>query len=115
MCRSFRQYAPTAAAIKAESNAFLATTQKNDVHPDTTLPLAVDLSKRDQIVDGVKRAKDAFGRIDTLVNNAGQGYLSAIEEGEDERIRHLFEVNYFGIVTTIQAVLPTMRAQGPHR
>src|ERR1700686_1705831 len=45
MCRSFRQYAPTAAAIKAESNAFLATTQKNDVHPDTTLPRAAIVSQ----------------------------------------------------------------------
>ena len=46
-----------------------------------------------------------------LVNNAGHGYLSAVEEGEDEKVRKLFDTNYFGVVDTIKAVLPQMRAR----
>ena len=52
-----------------------------------------------------------------LVNNAGYGYLSAVEEGDDAEVRALFDTNYFGAVDMIKAVLPGMRAQGerPHR
>ncbi|WP_260854135.1 SDR family NAD(P)-dependent oxidoreductase [Paraburkholderia sp. BCC1886] len=46
-----------------------------------------------------------------LVNNAGYGYLSAIEEGEDRDVRDMFEVKFFGVVNTIKAVLPAMRKQ----
>lgn len=46
-----------------------------------------------------------------LVNNAGHGYLSAVEEGEDAEVRKLFDVNYFGAVDMIKAVLPEMRAR----
>ena len=55
---------------------------------------------------------EAFGGIDVLVNNAGHGYLSAVEEGEDAEVRKLFDVNYFGAVDMIKAVLPAMRARG---
>jgi NAD(P)-dependent dehydrogenase (short-subunit alcohol dehydrogenase family) len=46
-----------------------------------------------------------------LVNNAGYGYLCAVEEGEDEEIRALFETNVFGLAAMTRAVLPIMRAQ----
>ena len=46
-----------------------------------------------------------------LVNNAGYGYLAAIEEGEDEGIRAQFETNVFGLIALTQAVLPLMRTQ----
>ena len=46
-----------------------------------------------------------------LVNNAGYGYLAAIEEGEDAEVRAMFETNVFGLVDMTKAVLPAMRAQ----
>ena len=46
-----------------------------------------------------------------MVNNAGYGYFSSIEEGEEEKIRSQFETNVFGLVNVIQAVLPGMRQQ----
>ena len=46
-----------------------------------------------------------------LVNNAGYGYLAAVEEGEDEEVRAMFETNFFGLVTLIKRVLPGMRAR----
>ena len=54
----------------------------------------------------VAAADDAFGGIDVLVNNAGYGYLSAVEEGDDAEVRELFDTNYFGVVDMIKAVLP---------
>ena len=71
-----------------------------------------DFTDKEQIAAAVRTATDAFGGIDVLVNNAGNGYLAAIEEGDDEQVRKLFDVNYFGVVDMIKAVLPGMRARG---
>ncbi|MFL6062009.1 MAG: oxidoreductase [Marmoricola sp.] len=76
------------------------------------LPLALDVTDKAQIAAAVAATQEAFGGIDVLVNNAGYGYLSAVEEGEDAEVRQLFDTNYFGVVDTIKAVLPGMRAQG---
>lgn len=76
------------------------------------LSLPLDLEKTDQIAEAVAKALHHFGRIDVLVNNAGYGYLAAIEEGEDEAVRKLFEANFFGLVDLTKAVLPGMRMQG---
>jgi NAD(P)-dependent dehydrogenase (short-subunit alcohol dehydrogenase family) len=46
-----------------------------------------------------------------LVNNAGYGYLAAVEEGEEMDIRAVFETNFFGLAAMIRAVLPGMRAR----
>ncbi len=58
-----------------------------------------------------RKSQKHFGRIDALVNNAGYGYLAAIEEGEDDAVRAMFETNVFGLVDMTKAVLPIMRAQ----
>lgn len=79
---------------------------------DRALALALDVTDKNQIAVAVAAAQAAYGGIDVLVNNAGYGYLSAVEEGEDAEIRALFDTNYFGVVDTLQAVLPGMRAQG---
>lgn len=78
---------------------------------ERALVLGLDVTDGDQIADAVRAADDAFGGIDVLVNNAGNGYLSAVEEGEDDKVRKLFDTNYFGVVDTIKAVLPAMRAR----
>jgi NAD(P)-dependent dehydrogenase (short-subunit alcohol dehydrogenase family) len=75
------------------------------------LALALDVDKQNQIDAAVKAAEARFGRIDVLVNNAGYGYLAAIEEGEDADIRAMFETNFFGLAAMTRAVLPIMRAQ----
>ncbi|CAN7626257.1 oxidoreductase [Caballeronia sp. LjRoot34] len=80
-------------------------------HGDRALVLQLDVTDRKQIADVVAKSQKHFGRIDALVNNAGYGYLAAIEEGEDDAVRAMFETNVFGLVDMTKAVLPIMRAQ----
>ena len=80
-------------------------------HDDRVLVLSLDVTQLAQIAEVVAATKLKFGRIDALVNNAGYGYLAAIEEGEDEAVRAMFETNVFGLIEMTKAVLPVMRAQ----
>jgi NAD(P)-dependent dehydrogenase (short-subunit alcohol dehydrogenase family) len=83
-----------------------------EAHADRAVAVALDVTDTNQIDDAVAAADTAFGGLDVLVNNAGYGYLSAVEEGDDAEVRSLFDTNFFGAVYTIKAVLPGMRAQG---
>jgi len=83
-----------------------------DEFGDRAVAVGLDVTDADQVAAAVAAADDAFGGVDVLVNNAGHGYLSAVEEGEDVEVRKLFDVNYFGAVDMIKAVLPAMRARG---
>ena len=82
-----------------------------DSFPETCLVIKLDVTDPIQIKDAVKQAKDRFGTIDVLVNNAGIGYFGAIEESEEEEVRRMFEINFFGLAQVTQEVLPIMRAQ----
>lgn len=78
--------------------------------PDTALALPLDVTDKVQISSAVEQAQTRFGGVDVLVNNAGYGYRSAVEEADDADIRQLFDTNVFGAVDMIKAVLPGMRA-----
>ena len=78
---------------------------------DDVLIAALDVTDPTMIADVVRQAEAQFGAIDVLVNNAGYGYLSAVEEGEDAEVRAMFEANVFGLATMTKAVLPGMRAR----
>jgi NAD(P)-dependent dehydrogenase (short-subunit alcohol dehydrogenase family) len=82
-----------------------------DQHPETALALALDVTDTDRIAEVVAAGIDRFGVIDVLVNNAGYGFRSAVEEADDTDIHRLFATNVFGPVHLIQAVLPGMRQQ----
>ena len=78
---------------------------------DRVLALALDVTDASQIAQAVSETSKQFGRIDVLVNNAGYGYQSSIEEGEEDKIRAQFDANVFGLFALTRAVLPLMRAQ----
>jgi len=81
-------------------------------YPRATLSVALDVADAAQVSAAVSQAEQAFGRIDVLVNNAGYGYLAAVEEGEDDEVRAMFETNFFGLVALTKRVLPGMRTRG---
>jgi NAD(P)-dependent dehydrogenase (short-subunit alcohol dehydrogenase family) len=80
-------------------------------YPDTALTLPLDVTVPDAVVTAVAAAEAWSGGIDVLVNNAGYGYRAAVEEGDDQDVRRLFETNVFGPVALMKAVLPGMRAR----
>lgn len=79
-------------------------------HDVSALALRLDVTDPKQVASAVEEAEARFGAIDVLVNNAGYGYRGAVEEADETEVRELFETNFFGLVSMIQAVLPGMRA-----
>ena len=73
------------------------------------LKLRLDVTDHAEVAAAVTAAEDRFGRIDVLVNNAGYGYLAAVEEGEEAAIRAQFDTNVFGLADLIRQALPGMR------
>ena len=107
-------------AISAlEAGDMVAVTSRNtedirdicNKYPSTSFALNLDVTNADQIIECVRNVISKFGRIDVLVNNAGYGYLSAIEEGEGEEVSKLFNTNFFGALELTKQVLPVMRNQ----
>jgi NAD(P)-dependent dehydrogenase (short-subunit alcohol dehydrogenase family) len=82
-----------------------------EAHPGNALALPLDVTSDAQVSAVVSAAAERFGGVDVLVNNAGYGYRAAVEEGEDDAVRLLFETHVFGTVRLIKAVLPGMRAR----
>lgn len=82
-----------------------------DAHPGTALALALDVTDGAQVTAAVERATERFGAVDVLVNNAGYGYRSAVEEADDDDVAALFATNVLGPVALVKAVLPAMRAR----
>lgn len=78
---------------------------------ERALVITLDVTKPADIYAAVAATREKFGRIDVLVNNAGYGYQSTVEEGEEAEIRAQFDTNVFGLFTMTRAVLPLMREQ----
>lgn len=73
--------------------------------------VALDVTKKETIIQAVKQIIAKEGAIDVLINNAGMGITGPIEETPDEEIAKAFDTNYFGPIKVIKAVLPQMRKQ----
>ncbi|MBB4596480.1 oxidoreductase [Xanthomonas arboricola] len=78
---------------------------------DRVLLVELDVTRNNQITAAVVAAQAQFGRIDVLVNNAGYGYQSSVEEGIEAEIRAQFDANVFGVFAVTRSVLPIMRNQ----
>lgn len=89
---------------------YAGTRSQNIVQGNTSLiNIYLDVTKTDSIIKAVSTIIENEGKIDVLVNNAGFGLLSTVEDGTDEEIFNQFDVNVFGLIKTIREVLPYMR------
>ena len=73
--------------------------------------LELDVDKEDTIKEAVDKIVRDKNRIDVLVNNAGYGLFGCVEDLSIDDLKAQFETNFFGVVRTIQAVLPILRKQ----
>ncbi|QEM11725.1 SDR family oxidoreductase [Mucilaginibacter rubeus] len=72
----------------------------------------IDITKDDSVKNAFANMLAKYGRIDVLVNNAAVAGFGLLEAYSLDRIRQMFEVNFYGVIRTYQAVLPAMRAAG---
>jgi short-subunit dehydrogenase len=78
----------------------------------TVLAVRCDVSNRDEAEELIHRTVREFGGIDVLVNNAGRGHFSSVEDTTDEMIENMFAVNVYALWYTTRPALRYMRARG---
>jgi len=79
---------------------------------DQVRAVALDVTDERAAAAAMQSAVDAFGRIDVLVNNAGYGDLSSIEDTTMKSFRTQIETNLFGVINVTKAAIPLMRREG---
>jgi NAD(P)-dependent dehydrogenase (short-subunit alcohol dehydrogenase family) len=106
-----------AKAALAAGHAVVATGRNPDAvtkavgEADDLLAVTLDITDPAAAAAAVQTAVDRFGRIDVLVNNAGNFYAGFFEEVSPGHFRAQVETNLFGPVNVTRAVLPVLRAQ----
>lgn len=73
-----------------------------------SLRLSIDVTKEETISIAIKEVISKFEKIDILVNNAGYSTRGALEEIDVNKVKYMFDVNLFGIINMLQAVIPEM-------
>ncbi len=71
----------------------------------------MDMTDEKSMEKAVNQIISKFGKIDVLVNNAGMGFVGAVEEASTDEIRIVLETNFFGALKLTQLVLPFMRKE----
>ncbi|WP_291377491.1 oxidoreductase [Demequina sp.] len=78
-------------------------------HPDSVVALPLDVTDDASVASAVEAALERVGHIDVLVNNAGVGYFSTIEESDADDVRTMMEANFWGAARVTTALLPHLR------
>lgn len=103
--------------LQAKGERVFASARKPETLQDlvagheNTWALKLDVTAPADIQAAVAEVERAGG-VDVLVNNAGYGYLTSVEEGDEPGYRAQFETNMFGLIAMTKAVLPMMRERG---
>jgi short-subunit dehydrogenase len=80
--------------------------------PDRTVALSCDVRHSEEIDRVLALTLHHFKRIDVWINNAGHGLLDSVSQVDMHAVHDLFETNFFGALSAMQAVIPVMRQQG---
>jgi len=78
--------------------------------PDS-IAVRTDMARPEEIKKMVKRVQEHYGRVDILINNAGQGYDAPIETIDANTFQKVFDLDLVGPLVAMQQVIPLMRAQ----
>lgn len=107
--------AEIARAVSAKGDFLVATSRQKEAlaqfQGTNVFTAKLDVTQEEDAKTVVKLALDKFGQIDVLVNNAGYGFISAIEEANPQEIEAIYQTNVFGLLNVTRAVLPSMRAR----
>jgi short-subunit dehydrogenase len=108
-----------AARLLSESGAkvVLAARSKDKLQKlsnelNNSLALPTDITDPKQIDKMIKSTVDHYGRIDILINNAGQGYDAPVEKIKIDTLQKIFNLSFVGQLIAMQKVIPIMRSQG---
>ncbi len=98
----------------AARSADTLTTIVNELHEQHREAIAVptDMRNRDEIEALVDSVFERYGRIDILINNAGQSAGGNVADVDIDQFRQIFELNVLGTVEAMQAIIPKMRQKG---
>jgi len=103
-------------AVHGAKLALAARSEDKLVAIAKELPNAVavptDMRKPADVKNMIAKAIEAYGRVDILINNAGQGMYGPIEDIDIEKYKEIMELNVYGVLRAMQAVIPEMRKQG---
>lgn len=81
-------------------------------YPERTIALSCDVRHSEEIDRVLGLTLHHFKRVDVWINNAGHGLMDSVAEVELPACHELFETNFFGALSGMQAVIPVMRQQG---
>jgi NAD(P)-dependent dehydrogenase (short-subunit alcohol dehydrogenase family) len=79
---------------------------------DRLLALPLDVTDPEAARTALDAARQRFGRVDVVVNNAGYANIAPIETAEDGDVRAQFETNFWGVYNVSKAAIPLLREQG---
>ncbi|QNN44768.1 SDR family oxidoreductase [Pedobacter roseus] len=79
------------------------------IHNESIFITKLDVQKQETIQSAIQQGIEKFGGIDVLVNNAGYGEFGIFEATPEEQVRTQFDINVFGVMDTIRAILPHFR------
>jgi NADP-dependent 3-hydroxy acid dehydrogenase YdfG len=105
------------AASRAGARVVLAARREDRIRNlaeelGNAVPVRCDVTDAGQVAAAVRAATDTFGRIDVLVNNAGQGLQASVGEIDPDDFRAILDLNLVAPLITMRAVIPVMREQG---
>ena len=84
----------------------------SDKYGDAVLLLRLDVTDYDAAARAVAQARETFGRIDVVVNNAGYSDLGSFEDTTIDSFRTQIDTNFYGVVNVSKAAVPVLREQG---